>query len=270
MTIRHAYADTPLGQLHYAESGEGPSVVLALHQTPRSHDEFREVLPLLAHHRRAIAMDMYGFGASAKPSGQQTIEQYADGVLALTNALGVERFALLGHHTGAVVAVEVAARRPDSVSALVLSSPAYTNADYRHRHTDGPGGIDDAPTASDGSHLTTWWAQRAPYYPAERPDLLDRFVRDALAPDVDPLEGHLACTRYLMEDRIDSVSAPTLVLGAAEDPFGIAAIEPVRAALVGVPRLDVEILAGGTIPLMEQLPNEVAAVVTRFLDDIGV
>lgn len=65
--LRFAYADTPLGQLHYAEGGEGTPVLL-LHQTPRSWDEFREVLPLLATRRRAIAMDMYGFGMSAKPA----------------------------------------------------------------------------------------------------------------------------------------------------------------------------------------------------------
>ena len=48
----------------------------------------------------------------------------------------------------------------------------------------------------------TWWTQRAPYYPEDRPDILNRFIRDALAPGVDPLEGHLACARYAMEDRI--------------------------------------------------------------------
>jgi pimeloyl-ACP methyl ester carboxylesterase len=56
-----AYVDTPFGQLHYASAGEGP-VLLLLHQTPRSHDEFRELQPLLAVGRR---MDMLGFGMNA-------------------------------------------------------------------------------------------------------------------------------------------------------------------------------------------------------------
>lgn len=47
ITVRYRYADTPLGQLHYAEAGEGEPIVL-LHQTPRSLDEFAELQPLLA------------------------------------------------------------------------------------------------------------------------------------------------------------------------------------------------------------------------------
>ena len=52
------------------------------------------------------------------------------------------------------------------------------------------------------------WAMRAPFYPPNRPDLLDRFIRDALAPGLDPVEGHRACARYRMEERIGLVTAP--------------------------------------------------------------
>jgi pimeloyl-ACP methyl ester carboxylesterase len=40
--------------------------VLLLHQTPRSWDEFRDVLPLLGRSRRAIAIDLVGFGDSSR------------------------------------------------------------------------------------------------------------------------------------------------------------------------------------------------------------
>jgi pimeloyl-ACP methyl ester carboxylesterase len=63
--FRNHYIETSLGQLHYAEQGAGKPMLL-LHQTPRSFDEFRELIPLLAHDNRVIAMDMYGFGRSAK------------------------------------------------------------------------------------------------------------------------------------------------------------------------------------------------------------
>ena len=129
--MRFGYADTPLGQLHYAESGSGGIPLICLHQTPRSSDEFAELLPLVGQHHRVIAMDMYGFGQSAKPEGPQTIEQYAQGVLRLADALGLERFAVMGHHTGAVVAVEVAAAAAHRVKAVVLSSPAWTGPEFR-------------------------------------------------------------------------------------------------------------------------------------------
>jgi pimeloyl-ACP methyl ester carboxylesterase len=269
-TIRFGYADTPLGQLHYAESGTSGVPVIALHQTPRSWDEYADVLPLFGEHRRLIAMDMYGFGMSAKPEpGEpQTIQQYAAGVLALADALELREFAVLGHHTGAVVAIEVAAAVPDRVSALVLSSPALTDAEYRLRHADGPGGVDDAVVADDGSHLTTWWAQRSPFYPPGRPDILNRFVRDALATNVDPLEGHIACARYVMEDRLDLITAPVAILAGDADPFAFPDAEPIKAALTAARSVEITVIEGGTIPMLEQLPGEVTTAVLGFLDRV--
>ena len=186
-TPRRAYADTPLGQVHYVEQGEGPVIVL-MHQTPRSFDEYREVLPLLAESRRVLAIDMPGFGLSYEIAAPQSIEAIADGVLAFLAALSIETTDLLGHHTGGAVAVEIAARAPQRVRSLLLSSAPWADETYRDAHAGGPG-VDEADIADDGSHLTTLWALRQPYYPASRPDLLDRFVRDALAPGVTPAEA---------------------------------------------------------------------------------
>jgi pimeloyl-ACP methyl ester carboxylesterase len=265
-TVQYGYARTALGQLHYAEAGEGPAVLL-LHQTPRSLDEYAELMPLIAAAgHRAVAMDMYGFGQSAKPEGPQSIEQFAAGVAALADALGLDRFAVMGHHTGAVVAIEVAASHPERVSAVVLSSPAYSDAAYRAAHANGPG-VDEADIADDGSHLTTLWGLRAPYYPGSRPDLLDRFIRDALAPGVVPAEGHLACARYVMEERIGLVAAPALVIGASDDPFALPDVARVADALEHAAVVQVAVIEGGTIPLLEHKSAEVAAVVLPFLGE---
>ncbi|BBH67907.1 alpha/beta hydrolase [Actinoplanes sp. OR16] len=261
------YATTPYGQMHYAETGEGPAILL-LHQTPRSHDEFREVQPMLAGGHRVIAMDMYGFGLSASLPAPQTIEAMAAGAYALLDALGIERATLMGHHTGAAVAIEMAAAAPSRVRELILSSPPWTGPEYRQSHADGPS-VDVAETAEDGSHLTELWSQRRPYFPAGRPDLLDRFIHDALAPGVDPAEGHRACARYVMEDRIGKVEALTLIIGASDDPFALPNVEVVRAHLTAAARVEVAVIAGGRIPLMEEKASEVAALVTAFVTAPG-
>ncbi|MFI0445531.1 alpha/beta fold hydrolase [Actinomadura sp. 6N118] len=261
--LRRGYADTRFGQLHYAEQGTGPAVLL-LHQTPRSHDEFREVQPLLARGRRVIAMDMLGFGMSAPVASPQTIEQIAQGAFALLDALGIRSAVVLGHHTGAAAGVEMAASARARVDALVLSSGPWTDAAYRESHAGGPG-VDEAVTAEDGTHLVELWALRRPYYPAGRPDLLNRFVRDALAPGVDPAEGHKACARYVMEDRIPLVTAPVLVIGAEADPFALPDVARLQAHLVSARSVDVAFIEGGTIPLMEQKPEQVAQLVNDFL-----
>lgn len=258
---RLGYADTHLGQLHHADAGEGPPILL-LHQTPRSLDEFAEVQPLLATDRRVVAMDMYGFGMSAKPSGPQSIEQYAEGALALLDALGITTVDVLGHHTGAYVAAELAAAVPHRVRSLIQSGAGFASADYRARP---PHAVDVAPIAEDGSHLGVLWSQRRPVYPAGRPDLLDRFIRDALAPGVDPHEGHVACRRYVQEDRIGLVTCPVLVLAQTADPHSYPRTETLAGAFVNAAAVEVVRIEGGSVAAMEQRPVEVVAAVRSFL-----
>ncbi|MBM7517075.1 alpha/beta fold hydrolase [Nocardioides nitrophenolicus] len=262
MSIRRGYADTPLGQLHYAEAGTG-RVVLMLHQTPRSLDEFAEVQALLAADCRTLAMDLPGFGLSAPLAAPQTIEAMADGALALLDALEIDAAVVLGHHTGAVVAQELAVRAPDRVDGLVLSAMPWV--DRARRERDHELGVDEAERAEDGGHLVELWRQRRPYYPAGRPDLLDRYVRDALAPGVDPAEGHRAVGRYEMDLRIAGVTAPVLLLAPSDDPFAVPALPAVRAALTGTRSVTTRSLDGGRIPAMEQCADQVAGHVREFL-----
>lgn len=213
MALHRGYADTPLGQLHYAETGTGRTVLM-LHQAPRSLDEFAEVQAELGGGCRAVAMDLLGFGMSPPLAAPQTIEAMGGSVTALLDALGVDTAVLFGHHTGAAVALEVAARTPDRVEALVLSSMPWVGPERRAR--GGGVGVDDAEQRDDGSHLAELWSLRQPYYPTGRPDLLDRFIRDALVSGIDPAEGHRACDRYVMDERIGLVRCPVLVLTATD------------------------------------------------------
>jgi hypothetical protein len=53
IAVHRSYANTPDGQIHYATAGQGKPVLL-LHQTPRSWDEYRDVLPIIGSRYRAI------------------------------------------------------------------------------------------------------------------------------------------------------------------------------------------------------------------------
>lgn len=258
--IRRGYADTAVGQLHFAECGAGMPVLL-LHQTPRSCDEFRELLPLLGRHRRAIAMDTLGFGQSAS-TPEHSIEAYAAGAIHLLDALGLDRVDVLGHHTGGVVAVEMAARAPRRVRRLVLSSTPFVDAGARERRRHRPP-IDMVAARPDGRHLAELWERRRAFYPADRPDLLTRFVRDALQLDTEELEaGHQAVSRYRMEERLPLVSCPVLCLGATADPYAFPQLEPLAKHLANA---SIAVVEGGMVPLMEQRADEVAAAVLDFL-----
>lgn len=257
--IRFGYADTSFGQVHYAECGSGAPVVL-LHQTPRSWDEYREVLPLLGRTHRAIAMDTIGFGASA-PLAEHGIETYATAVVEFLDALGLKSAALVGHHTGGVIAIEVAARAPDRVARLVLSSTPYLDAEARDRRRDRPP-IDLVEVVPDGDHLTELWRRRQAFYPPGRPDLLTRFVRDALILGADVEKGHQAVGRYRMEDRIGLIGCPVLCVGASADPYAFPDLMPLTSRFNNA---TMAIVDGGMVPLMEDRPEEISLLIARFL-----
>jgi pimeloyl-ACP methyl ester carboxylesterase len=258
--ISRHYAYTPLGQIHYAECGAGEPLLL-LHQTPRSWDEFRELLPLLGSAHRAIAMDTLGFGNSARPC-EHSIEAYAAGAVALLDALGIDRADVLGHHTGGVVAVELAASAPRRVNRLVLSSTPMVDAAARERRRHRPP-IDLVTVEADGTHLTRLWGRRQAFYPPGRADLLTRFVRDAVLVEPGELEaGHEAVGRYRMEERLPLLAGPVLCIGASADPYAYPELEPLARELQGA---SIAVIDGGMVPLMEQRPTEVARAVLAFL-----
>lgn len=270
-TITRAFAPLSDGQIHYVECGPADATpVLLLHQTPRSWREFAAVLPLLGQRYRAIAMDTLGFGDSARAAdGSVSIERWAGVAIKLLDHLGIERAHVVGHHTGGVIAVEMAATRPDRVLGLVLSSTPFTNADFRKVRAERPP-IDEVEPQPDGSHLTALWGKRQGFYPPDRPDLLLAFVSDALVVMDDVEGGHTAVATYRMEDVIDRVVAPTLLIRATDDPFAFPHGEELREQLVNAASIDMVDIAGGMVPLPDQLPEAFAAAVLDFLDEAAL
>ena len=259
--LRFTYLETSFGQIHCAQTGDPAAApLLCLHQTPRSWDEYREVLPLLADSLRVIAIDTLGMGRSAPPPGEASIEVYADGAVAALDALDIDRASVMGHHTGGVIAVDVAARYPERVDRLVLSSTALVDEAGRERRKDRPP-IDRVEMQPDGSHLVELWQRRQGFYPPNRPDVLERFVHDAIVAR-DAEEGHLAVGRYRMEDAIGRIVSPTLCIGASADPYAFPELEPLARSIDGAMTAVVE---GGTVGLLEDKAPEVAELVLSFL-----
>jgi pimeloyl-ACP methyl ester carboxylesterase len=262
--IERSFVSLNCGRVHIATCGRGRPILL-LHQTPRSWDEYRDVLPLLASNYRAIAMDTVGFGDSEPlPDGGDTIEAWAGAAHELLEALGCASAVVVGHHTGAAIAVEMAAAHPERVEALVLSASPYVDAARRaagSKHT-----IDQAATQVDGGHLAELWAKRQEFYPGGRPDLLERFMVDALKAGPRAAEGHRVVARYVMEPRLALVRCPTLVIAPTADPHAYPHASKVAAAIQGSRLVEIE---GGMVPLPDQMPQAFAAAVHDFLAGIG-
>ena len=120
MTIKRRYVDLPHGQLHFRELGSGPPLVL-LHKTPSSSIQYARAMPLLAERFRTLALDTPGFGMSDPPAAHPMIADYGQIVCEFLDALELDTVDLLGHHTGASIAIEVAATRPERVKRLALA-----------------------------------------------------------------------------------------------------------------------------------------------------
>ena len=263
MIVRR-FVQTPAGTLHCAICGHGRPVLL-LHQTPRSWDEYRDVLPLLGAHFQAIALDTIGFGDSCKPPlGRDSIEHWAEVSVGLLDALGVDRFSVVGHHTGAVVATEIAAAFPQRVEAAVLSASALVDAAFRARHAK-PSRVDNVQRKADGSHLTELWRIRQPWYPPGDIDLLERFVVDAVKAGPRAAEGHAVVARYVMEARLPLIRCPVLVMAPTHDPHAYPQARPLADAIAGSRYVEI---TGGMVPLPDQMPDLFARHVVEFLQTV--
>ncbi|MBU1361820.1 MAG: alpha/beta hydrolase [Gammaproteobacteria bacterium] len=261
MNIRRAFADLSVGQVHYAQCGDiGAPPVLLLHQSPRSWAEYRHVLPLLGPRFRAVAMDTAGFGDSAAGTEPASIEHWAQVAVELLDALGMPAAHVVGHHTGGVIAVEMAANHGARVRSLVLSSTPFIDEGFRRARAQRPP-IDEVETSADGSHLTALWRQRQGFYPPGRTDLLEAFVLDALKARGGP-DGHLAVATYRMEESVARIAQPTLIVRATDDPF---AAPHAADWLAHLPQARVVDIAGGMVPLPDQMPEAFASAVVEFL-----
>ena len=108
-----------------AGPADAPPVIL-LHGFPESHRTWREVAPQLAHGFRLIMPDQRGFAGSDRP---QDVEAYVtdtlvNDIFALADALGVDRFALVGHDWGGGIAWPAALRGDSRLSRLsIINAP---------------------------------------------------------------------------------------------------------------------------------------------------
>ena len=110
--MRKAYADSSLGQIHYRIAGKGKPLLL-VHQDPQSALQFLYVIPLIIDAGfQVIAPDMPGYGLSEGSSEPSTIPEYADVLVQLLDHLGIDRAIVIGHHTGASMACQMAYANP--------------------------------------------------------------------------------------------------------------------------------------------------------------
>ncbi len=211
-TNRHFF-NTQFGDVHYVDVGasDTPPIVL-LHQTPRSVDEFKEVIPLLAAEHRVIAMDNPGYGCSDIPPSQPTVEEYADTVVELLDHLEIEkgrsrRPPHRRHPRGGY-------RRPlprPRRQARAFGSALHGRRNARDAASRSP---TSGTVQPDGSHMQEKWDKFSGW--VDDPAIVHRVVTDLLRAGETSEYGHFSCADYLMENTLHLVNGADAARSSGE------------------------------------------------------
>jgi pimeloyl-ACP methyl ester carboxylesterase len=126
-SLQHRTVETNGIQMHLAEQGSGPLVVLC-HGFPELAHSWRHQIPVLAEAGyRVIAPDMRGYGKTERPEAidQYSIFHLVGDMVGLVGALGADQAVIVGHDWGAPVAWTSALMRPDRFRAVAALSVPY-------------------------------------------------------------------------------------------------------------------------------------------------
>ncbi|MCU0313148.1 MAG: alpha/beta hydrolase [Solirubrobacteraceae bacterium] len=140
LNVEHDFVTARGLRFHVAQAGAGEPLVL-LHGWPQHWWAWAKVLPALAAEHRVICPDLRGLGWSEAPPGGYDKRELAADVLALLDALGLERVRLMGHDWGGWAGFLLAARAPERIRQYVALNiaPPWTGPE-----TSAAGSLRDA------------------------------------------------------------------------------------------------------------------------------
>jgi 3-oxoadipate enol-lactonase len=215
--------------LRLAASFDGPPaapVVVLGNSLGTSRRAWDRPAVALGRRFRLLRYELPGHGGSAAAPGPYTIGQLGSGVLALLDAHGIDRAAYCGASIGAMIGMWLAANHPSRVSVLglVCTSAFLPPAKGWHERAARvrAAGLESVSAAVVGRWFTPEFASREPSVPAA---FLADFERTGP-------EGYAGCCEAIagmdLRASLGSVTAPTLVVSASDDP----ATPPAHGALI--------------------------------------
>jgi pimeloyl-ACP methyl ester carboxylesterase len=254
-------------------------LALLLHGWPEFADAWTDVLLALGDAGyRAVAVDQRGFAPAARPVGVEhyTMPQLVADALAFADALVAERFHLVAHDWGGLVAWALASAHPDRLRSLsVLATPhpvalqrtaaedpeQFHRLDYVRRFRDLEHPVEGTLLADGAARL------RAVYGSSVPAELVERNLARLTAPGA--LTATLNWYRGALDDALGvkagQITVPTLYVWGSEDiAFGRGVAESTGEFVDADYRF--EVLEGVSHWLPEEVPE---AVVPLLLDRLG-
>ncbi|MBL8644880.1 MAG: alpha/beta hydrolase [Rhodospirillaceae bacterium] len=261
-TITRAYGKGRFGQIHYRVAGShgSRSPLLLLHPSPISGYVFENLMGDMGRDRFAVAPDTPGFGMSDPPPSPPEIKDYAEVMLDFVAEQGLGMIDVMGYHTGALTAVEMARQNPDVVRKIVMISATVFTQDeteaFRKQYV--PKTADERPAAMAArwpSFKNEFWAMG---------DNLNRkfniFLDGQRNPDWS-FWGHRAAFNYNIARALQETNHPILILNPEDDLW---TYTPRAAPLLKNGR--VHDLPGWTHGFLDAETAKVGTILRGFLD----
>lgn len=247
--------------------GQGPALLL-IHGYPMDHSLWEHQLGHLEGWLR-IAPDLRGMGQSDAPDLGYSMATYADDLLALLNALGVEKAVLCGLSMGGYIAFEILRRSRDRVLGLVLMDTRAEADTVEGRRARDLAAAQAREGGSEAIAELMLPKLLAPATLKENPALVEQVRRQMAATPVAGVLGAITALR----DRPDSLTLlptlegiPVLVVVGEDDQI----TPPVSAQGMAdaIPGAGLKVIAGAAhIPPLER-PEATTAALAEFLAGI--
>ncbi|TWG23131.1 pimeloyl-ACP methyl ester carboxylesterase [Micromonospora palomenae] len=255
-------------RLAYDDLGSG-SPVLLLHAGIADRRMWRHLAPALAERHRVIALDLRGYGDSELPPASFA---HHDDVVAVLDALGIDRAALVGCSFGGAVAIDTALTHPKRVSALALFGSAVAGNQWSEEAEQLwetlVGEVDPEDFAASAAGEVRFWVVG----PGRRPEDVDPgLVAFAEEMDQRALAAEQALSAVEVDDldppaieRLGELRLPVLVTAGAADVPDISRLaDRIAAEVPGAVRLPDMPDAAHLLPL--ERPEAVDAALRDFL-----
>jgi pimeloyl-ACP methyl ester carboxylesterase len=270
-----AYLEVGGLRLRYRRLGHGEPLLL-LHGIGRSLEDWDEQFDRLAGRFDLIALDLPGFGWSARMPGRTTLAGLAGALPAFLEALGVRApVHVIGNSLGGAVAMRLAADRPDLVHTLVLANSAGFGREVTiglrvlairpiSRRLLRPSRRVAARAVRNlfGVDLVTEDRVELAYAVASQPQRADTMLE--IADELGTFRGIRPQWRQELLEAVARHRIPTLALWGERDTVLPAA--HLRAVVALLPHAETHLLAdAGHMPQIER-PDEFAPLVTAFLE----
>jgi pimeloyl-ACP methyl ester carboxylesterase len=251
------YVNSTEGQVHYRRMGTGSPIVL-LHQVPSSSWMWEPLLePLARRGYTAVAFDLPGYGMSDPPSQPPDLAYYARRIAEAVAALGIERFGVVGHHTGGSVAIQLALDHQEAVTGLVIYGLALLDADFSQRlASEQPPEYD-----AEGGAISKFWKARWGDHTGEMAEFIAaRATAEMLTSMKHRADGHVAVGKADHVAMVQALGRPTLaVAGRREMLYQESQRGPALS-----PMVEFKEVGSSGIDVVDEMPEDFAELIDQF------